>query len=244
MLPRKVTMIVVAFNLPLILTPAQAALGGPLSPPGGDVCLLPPVSGDCQGAFLRYYYEPCTAQCLTFYYGGCGGNANNFPNLEECESTCSPEGDVCSLPASVGPCDGICPRFFHNICSGQCEPFVFGCCEGNANNFLTLEDCETACPPVTDICALPGVVGPCEAIIPRYYYNAVTGQCEYFEYGGCDGNANNFITQEECEAACVDQTTKDIPALSEWGLIIMALLGLTVGTITFRLRCPGCRRLR
>ena len=56
---------------------------------------------------------------------------------------------------------------------------------------------------VTDICSLPGVIGPCEAYTPRLYYSAVTGQCESFIYGGCDGNANNFQTLEECEAACV-----------------------------------------
>lgn len=54
-------------------------------------------------------------------------------------------GDVCSLPPDVGPCDGVCPRYFFNTDTGQCEEFIFGCCEGNANNFPTLEACETAC---------------------------------------------------------------------------------------------------
>ena len=30
--------------------------------------------------------------------------------------------------------------------SGECEPFIYGCCEGNANNFLTVEDCQDTCP--------------------------------------------------------------------------------------------------
>ena len=55
-------------------------------------------------------------------------------------------GDVCSLPADPGPCDGICPRFFHNPDTGRCEEFIWGCCGGNANNFPTLEACEAACP--------------------------------------------------------------------------------------------------
>jgi hypothetical protein len=111
---------------------------------------------------------------------------------------------------------------------------VFGCCDGNANNFLTLEECETTCPPVTDVCSLPGVVGPCEAIIPRFYYNAVTGQCESFEYGGCGGNANNFLTQEECEAACLVHAPEDIPTISGWGTVVMVLLMLSAGTIVLR----------
>ena len=54
-------------------------------------------------------------------------------------------GEICSLPPDVGPCDGVCPRYFFNTDTGQCEEFIFGCCEGNANNFPTLEACETAC---------------------------------------------------------------------------------------------------
>jgi hypothetical protein len=226
-----------AVSLTAVFTfaPVYFASASFATPPGGDICLLPPASGDCQAAYLRYYYDPCTAQCLTFIYGGCAGNANNFLTLEECEAACLPdEDDVCSLPADVGPCDGVCPRFFHNICSGQCEPFVYGCCEGNANNFLTLEECEAACPPVTDVCDLPGVVGPCEAYIPSYYFNAVTAQCEPFVYGGCDGNGNRFDTLEECEATCLGAAPQDIPAVSEWGLAAMVLLTLTAGTLVIR----------
>ena len=55
--------------------------------------------------------------------------------------------DICSLPPDPGPCRGICPRYFYNAGTGQCEPFIYGCCLGNANNFLTLAECEAACPP-------------------------------------------------------------------------------------------------
>ena len=213
---RKVTILIgVSLGASFALPPGYVAPACAASRSIDDICLLPPVAGDCQAALLRYYYDPCTAQCLPFTYGGCGGNANNFLTLEERLSACSPEGDVCALPADPGPCDGACPRFFHNICTGQCEPFLFGCCEGNANNFLTLEECEATCPPVTDICSLPGVVGPCEAYIPRYYYNAVTGQCESFIYGG------------------LLQAAEDIPTVSEWGMVAMAMLALTVGACIF-----------
>lgn len=48
----------------------------------------------------------------------------------------------------------------------------------------------------------PGVVGPCEAIIPRWTFFPETGKCEMFEYGGCEGNLNNFETAAECEEQC------------------------------------------
>ncbi len=112
------------------------------------------------------------------------------------------EGSICSLPADVGPCDGVCPRFFYDVCTGQCEPFDYGCCKGNANNFETLAECEAACPPADDICFLPAEVGPCEGLCPRFFYNVCTEECEPFTYGCCEGNANNFLTMEECQATC------------------------------------------
>ena len=32
---------------------------------------------------------PRTGACIQFPWGGCGGNANNFLSLSECEATCS-----------------------------------------------------------------------------------------------------------------------------------------------------------
>ena len=52
------------------------------------------------------------------------------------------------------------------------------------------------------VCSLPQVVGPCRAVIPRYFYNSSSMQCEPFNYGGCGGNSNNFATQAECEQRC------------------------------------------
>ena len=58
----------------------------------------------------------------------------------------------------------------------------------------SLDLCNTACPPKpVDVCKLPKVVGPCRARFPRYFYNSATGDCEKFFYGGCRGNANNFM---------------------------------------------------
>jgi hypothetical protein len=51
-------------------------------------------------------------------------------------------------------------------------------------------------------CALPLDSGPCEAAIPAYGYNAASGHCERFIYGGCQGNANRFATLEACEQSC------------------------------------------
>ncbi|KAF5903370.1 tissue factor pathway inhibitor-like isoform X1, partial [Clarias magur] len=52
-------------------------------------------------------------------------------------------------------------------------------------------------------CALKKDEGPCKAIIEKFYFNIETGKCEEFEYGGCQGNENNFQSKEECEAFCL-----------------------------------------
>uniref|UniRef100_A0A914XAN7 BPTI/Kunitz inhibitor domain-containing protein n=1 Tax=Plectus sambesii TaxID=2011161 RepID=A0A914XAN7_9BILA len=51
-------------------------------------------------------------------------------------------------------------------------------------------------------CLLPRREGPCRARIPRFYYNAREQRCATFYYGGCQGNANNFESYEECEYRC------------------------------------------
>ncbi|ESO89580.1 hypothetical protein LOTGIDRAFT_124784, partial [Lottia gigantea] len=54
-------------------------------------CLLSVDFGDCPESTLvstRYYYNKDKDQCEAFSFNGCGGNANNFDTLAECESMC------------------------------------------------------------------------------------------------------------------------------------------------------------
>eukprot|EP00485_Elphidium_margaritaceum_P016215 CAMPEP_0202733638 /NCGR_PEP_ID=MMETSP1385-20130828/188272_1 /ASSEMBLY_ACC=CAM_ASM_000861 /TAXON_ID=933848 /ORGANISM="Elphidium margaritaceum" /LENGTH=324 /DNA_ID=CAMNT_0049399977 /DNA_START=68 /DNA_END=1042 /DNA_ORIENTATION=- len=175
----------------------------PRSTSSADVCSMPAAPGRCRGQFERYFFNSETGQCELFIYGGCGGNDNNFLTLEACEARCG-SVDICSLPVEVGPCKASFPKFFYNSETGQCESFIYGGCDGNANNFETLEACESECPGDSgvDICSLPTDVGPCDAVVPRFTYNTDTQQCESFDYGGCDGNANNFENLGACLTEC------------------------------------------
>ncbi|XP_028252654.1 kunitz-type protease inhibitor 1-like [Parambassis ranga] len=51
-------------------------------------------------------------------------------------------------------------------------------------------------------CLAPLKVGPCRAAFPRWRYNATSGSCESFVFGGCKPNNNNFLSNEECLSAC------------------------------------------
>uniref|UniRef100_A0A3Q3K586 BPTI/Kunitz inhibitor domain-containing protein n=1 Tax=Monopterus albus TaxID=43700 RepID=A0A3Q3K586_MONAL len=55
-------------------------------------------------------------------------------------------------------------------------------------------------------CRQPMKVGPCRAAFPRFYYNVTNQSCSSFIYGGCGGNGNNFVSQEECETNCTGVT--------------------------------------
>lgn len=53
-------------------------------------CALPFEDDDCLGFFEVYWHNPKTRKCQKRGYGGCGGNANKFDTLEECEAACVP----------------------------------------------------------------------------------------------------------------------------------------------------------
>ncbi|KAL1421530.1 hypothetical protein MTO96_023058 [Rhipicephalus appendiculatus] len=115
----------------------------PLKP---SLCYLPKEAGPCIGDFPRYYYDTTTNSCKHFTYGGCRGNANNFLTPRQCENKCGMTLDpVCELPKKVGPCRGHMPRYYYNTTTDTCEKFVYGGCQGNANNFPTLKQCQTRC---------------------------------------------------------------------------------------------------
>jgi hypothetical protein len=64
------------------------------------------------------------------------------------------------------------------------------------------EEMTTVMYPTSDICELPVEVGPCRASVPSYYFDPGTGRCTSFLFGGCQGNANRFDSEEACERMC------------------------------------------
>ncbi|XP_054853894.1 actinia tenebrosa protease inhibitors-like [Eublepharis macularius] len=188
-------------------------------------CTLPPTNGKGKSRLLRYYYDVQMKTCHQFTYRGDEGNRNNFKSFSDCIWECdrfdrktqegSSSGSVpkhCTLPLKQGPCKAAFPRYYYNTQTNKCEKFIYGGCKGNANNFLEKEDCAQECHSVGGVtisrnnipkhCTLPLEQGPCKAAFPRYYYNTQTNKCEKFIYGGCKGNANNFLEKEDCAQEC------------------------------------------
>ncbi|XP_041809444.1 kunitz-type protease inhibitor 1a [Chelmon rostratus] len=51
----------------------------------------------------------------------------------------------CMAPKKIGPCRGSFPRWHYNAASKKCEKFIFGGCRENLNNYLSMEECTSAC---------------------------------------------------------------------------------------------------
>lgn len=57
-------------------------------------------------------------------------------------------------------------------------------------------------------CSLRFDIGPCEHYIHKWFFDASTGECDTFAYGGCGGNKNRFDTQAECQHFCLGSHCK------------------------------------
>uniref|UniRef100_A0A915NQP4 BPTI/Kunitz inhibitor domain-containing protein n=1 Tax=Meloidogyne floridensis TaxID=298350 RepID=A0A915NQP4_9BILA len=168
------------------------------------VCSLPNDSGiQCPARVLspisRFYFDSTTGSCRTFQFSQCGGNANNFDSLEQCEgfcleSQCPDGGTGLRAGPSLARCSpgeqngarlaDTCPA--HYVCV---QP-LFG-----QHNFV-------CCSSPEQVCREPVAAGvPCFGpflTIQRFHFNQNKGQCEAFQYYGCGGTGNNFITRSQC----------------------------------------------
>uniref|UniRef100_A0A1I8EMT4 Kunitz/Bovine pancreatic trypsin inhibitor domain-containing protein n=1 Tax=Wuchereria bancrofti TaxID=6293 RepID=A0A1I8EMT4_WUCBA len=161
-------------------------------------CLSPMDSGPCNTAIIRWYYDTRERQCTKFQYSGCGGNGNNYPTKEACKKQCKSTNNEPKCKNGFQPLrneNGQLVNCSENTCPNGylCSIAHLGsvCCPVNASISGT-----------SDICQLPKERGPCDQYELRFYYNSRLGECKYFFFGGCDGNANNFERVEECERVC------------------------------------------
>ncbi|XP_072541540.1 tissue factor pathway inhibitor a isoform X2 [Salminus brasiliensis] len=117
----------------------------------------------------------------------------------------------CALKKDEGPCKAVKDRFYFDIDTGRCEQFEYGGCQGNANNFESLEQCEEMCVVKENKspCHLEDEPGPCRGLVPRYFFDSKKQECSRFFYGGCFGNANNFKTLKECRDRCQRNDTEE-----------------------------------
>lgn len=52
---------------------------------------------------------------------------------------------ACAEKPITGQCFGYFPRYYYNAAKDSCEEFIYGGCDGNRNNFETVQECENSC---------------------------------------------------------------------------------------------------
>ncbi|NXD89182.1 PPN protein, partial [Chaetorhynchus papuensis] len=151
------------------------------------------------------------------------GRGCPFSTCHQNRYGCCPDG----LSAAQGPNYMGCPQYYRDIQtrqnhaiattpaasqalsqqhpSGECRGSVYGCCFDNVASASGPqgEGClNRPNYPYPVMCLLPSAHGPCTNWTTRWYFVGVVGKCNRFWYGSCQGNKNNFASEEECMRAC------------------------------------------
>ncbi|HEY8942751.1 MAG TPA: BPTI/Kunitz domain-containing protein, partial [Polyangiaceae bacterium] len=177
----------------------------------GGVCLVLAVAGSCGGTTAKnpagsesHFLDGCGNDgCPDGLECVCGVCTRLCKSIRECSSLSN--GARCVELADVPTAMG-CGQFsaVQAVCEQPCSEDEecselgddFGCSAGV---------CRVSKPepePAPDTCELPIDSGSCLAYMPRFAFDAMTGQCKQFVYGGCGGNANRFDSLGKCEETC------------------------------------------
>lgn len=52
---------------------------------------------------------------------------------------------MCNLAVDSGPCRGAFRKYYYEPGLHACREFIYGGCDGNANRFSTISECESIC---------------------------------------------------------------------------------------------------
>ena len=106
---------------------------------------------------------------------------------------------------------GSYERWYYDSNTGNCHAMNYTGCMGNANRFMTQEECANTCKHDSRMvkartdCYLPKQKGrtPCENdTLAKWYFDFSLKKCQPFYFSGCGANANQFSSLEECEDKC------------------------------------------
>ncbi|KAF5273134.1 hypothetical protein FQA39_LY07624 [Lamprigera yunnana] len=151
-------------------------------------------------------------------------NCRTCKCIDPCTSiTCIEEGETCRLVSveCVGqPCPSIpmCLPKKENPCQigeplkvGEdittCGPEYESCPSSHKCQLSPIGEYAVCCPKPRDVCFESMDRGQCidrisSRNLTRFYFNVKTNKCESFIYSGCQGNHNNFLTEDVCHAIC------------------------------------------
>ncbi|XP_017786716.1 PREDICTED: balbiani ring protein 3-like [Nicrophorus vespilloides] len=118
----------------------------------------------------------------------------------ECVSWPCPAVPMC-LPKKENPCQNGEP--LNQI---SCGPDQDGCPSSHKCQLSPIGEYAVCCPKPRDVCFEALETGNCSGEesknLTRYRFNPRTNKCENFMYSGCQGNHNNFHSEEVCGQVC------------------------------------------
>ncbi|KAF1747273.1 hypothetical protein GCK72_023735 [Caenorhabditis remanei] len=156
-----------------------------------NTCELPMTRGYGNSHLTRWHFDKNLNKCVKFIYSGEGGNQNMFLTQEDCLSICPVFENPCGngKPLLIGAKPKLCSPDERCPSTHFCHIGV----EGSENY---------CCPKHGDPCQQSLATGTGGFSITRYYYDKETRRCRDFVYEGQKGNANNFLTLEDCGLVC------------------------------------------
>ncbi|XP_016060267.1 PREDICTED: WAP four-disulfide core domain protein 8 [Miniopterus natalensis] len=112
------------------------------------------------------------------------------------------EQTFASLHKKVKQKLGVCPRE-----RAICKTKGPNMCKDDFSCIEFLKCCSFGCgkkcmDPYQEPCMASLDPGHCGELRNRWYYDLKINLCKPFKYGGCAGNANNFLSKEDCKKAC------------------------------------------
>ena len=145
-------------KLPILLPFSSEPEGTP-----DKICSMSADPGPCHPQdpahfFNRFYFNSSTSTCQVFFYGGCGGNHNNFQRRADCLAFCGDSGkrgedkeeefhpSDCVKSPKHGSCHLRQLRWFFSHWDNICKPYNYSGCGANRNTFLTEAECQSKCP--------------------------------------------------------------------------------------------------
>ncbi|XP_057651996.1 uncharacterized protein LOC130891358 isoform X1 [Diorhabda carinulata] len=139
--------------------------------------------------------------------------------------TCRGEGETCrlvSVECISWPCPSVpmCLPKKENPCQNgeplklgrtdelvMCGPDYESCPSSHKCQLSPVGEYALCCPKPRDVCFEPLDPGTCAdesdiRNLTRFFFNSKTNKCEQFIFNGCQGNHNNFHTENMCNIVC------------------------------------------
>ncbi|CAG9859737.1 unnamed protein product [Phyllotreta striolata] len=185
------------------------------------------VSCDAPGVLDECTSPDCPYDCEHGYELDGRSGCRTCRCVDPCASvSCRGEGETCRL-VQVECLDWPCPAVpmclpkKENPCQNGGEPLKLGSTEELVTCGPDYENCPSShkcqlspvgeyavcCPKPRDVCFEPVDPGQCSEPyesrnLTRFFFNSKTNKCERFVFTGCQGNHNNFHTENMCNIVC------------------------------------------